>query len=52
MSRAPIDHSLANQWPGTLNAMKRFISIDDEEYRFLQKYLQFNAKDTKGKGNG
>ena len=48
----PIDHSLANQWPGTLNAMKRFISIDDEEYRFLQKYLQFNAKDTKGKGNG
>jgi trimethylamine-N-oxide reductase cytochrome c-type subunit TorC len=45
----PADHSLANQVIGTLNAMKRFISLDDEEYRFLQKYLQFNAKDTGGK---
>lgn len=44
----PTDHSLANQVIGGLNAMKRFISIDDEEYRFLQKYLQFNAKDTGG----
>jgi trimethylamine-N-oxide reductase (cytochrome c), cytochrome c-type subunit TorC len=45
----PTDHALANQVIGTLNAMKRFISLDDEEYRFLQKYLQFNAKDTGGK---
>ncbi len=49
---APVDHTLANQWGGTLNAMKRFISLDDEEYRFLQKYLQLNAKDTGGKQHG
>jgi len=49
---SPTDHSLANQVTGTLNAMKRFISIDDEEYRFLQKYLQFNAKDTGAKDHG
>ena len=48
----PPGHTLANQWSGTLNAMKRFISIDDEEYRFLLKYLQFNAKDTGGKEHG
>ncbi len=45
----PTDHSLANQVTGTLKAMKRFISLNDEEYGFLQKYLQFNAKDTGGK---
>ena len=28
------------------------LSIDDEEYRFLLKYLQFNAKDTGGKDHG
>jgi trimethylamine-N-oxide reductase cytochrome c-type subunit TorC len=32
--------------------MKRFISLDDEQYRFLQKYLQFNAKDTGSKSHG
>ena len=42
------NHSLANQWIGTLKAMKRFISLDKEQYRFLQKYLQFNAQDTSG----
>ena len=42
------DHSLANQWPGTLEAMKRFIALDEEELRFVQKYLQFHAKDTGG----
>ncbi|MDR3535691.1 MAG: NapC/NirT family cytochrome c [Acetobacteraceae bacterium] len=36
---------LANQWIGTLNAMKRFINLDDEQYRFLQKYLQLHASD-------
>jgi len=45
----PTDHALANQVIGNLNAMKRFISIDDEQYRFLQTYLQLNAKDTMGK---
>ena len=43
------DHMLANQVTGTLNAMKRFISLDDEEYRFVQKYMQLNAQDTGGK---
>jgi trimethylamine-N-oxide reductase (cytochrome c), cytochrome c-type subunit TorC len=36
---------LANQWIGTLNSMKRFISLDDEQYRFLQKYLQMHGSD-------
>jgi trimethylamine-N-oxide reductase cytochrome c-type subunit TorC len=44
----PPGHYLANQWLGTLNAMKRFITLDDEQYRFLQKYLQFHAQDTGG----
>ena len=43
------DHYLANQWIGTMKAMKRFIGLDKEEYRFLQKYLQFHASDTGGK---
>lgn len=43
-------HSLANQWIGTLKAMKRFITLNKEEYRILQKYLQLNAKDTGGAG--
>lgn len=47
-SRPEPGHILANQWIGTLKAMKRFISLDKEQYRFLQKYLQFNAKDTGG----
>ena len=47
----PTDHFLANQVIGALNAMKRFVSLDDEEYRFLQKYLQFNAKDTGGEAS-
>ncbi|PLX45112.1 MAG: pentaheme c-type cytochrome TorC [Hyphomicrobiales bacterium] len=41
-------HSLANQWIGVLKAMKRFIVLDKEQYRFLQKYLQMHAKDTGG----
>lgn len=43
------DHYLANQWIGTMKAMERFIALDKEEYRFLQKYLQLNASDTGGK---
>ncbi len=41
-------HTLANQWIGSLKAMKRFITLDKEEYRIVQKYLQLNAKDTGG----
>lgn len=44
----PADHYLANQWIGTLNAMKRFITLDEEQYRFLQKYLQLHARDMGG----
>jgi trimethylamine-N-oxide reductase cytochrome c-type subunit TorC len=41
-------HSLANQWIGTLNAMKRFVALDDEQFRFLQKWVQLHARDTGG----
>ncbi|MEF2074731.1 NapC/NirT family cytochrome c, partial [Consotaella aegiceratis] len=41
-------HYLANQWIGTLNAMKRFAPLDEEQFRFLQKYVQMNAKDMGG----
>jgi len=41
-------HYLANQWIGNLNAMKRFIALDDEQYRFLQKWVQLHAQDTGG----
>lgn len=46
------DHFLANQWIGNLKAMERFISLDKEQYYFLQKYLQFHASDTGGAGHG
>jgi trimethylamine-N-oxide reductase cytochrome c-type subunit TorC len=45
-SPPPPENQLANQWIGSLNAMKDRISIDEEQYRFLQKYLQLNASDT------
>ncbi len=41
-------HYLANQWIGNLNAMKRFVALDDEQFRFLQKWVQLNAQDTGG----
>ncbi|WP_319529861.1 NapC/NirT family cytochrome c [uncultured Cohaesibacter sp.] len=50
-SRPDPGHYLSNQWIGVLKSMKRFVSIDTEQYRFLQKYLQLNAKDTGGAGN-
>ena len=43
-AKASTDY-LANQWPGTVGAMRRFTSLDDEQVRFLEKYLQFHAKD-------
>ncbi len=45
------DHYLANQWIGNLKAMSRFIALDKEQYRFLQKYLQFHASDTGGESH-
>lgn len=41
-------HHLANQWIGVLKAMERFVALDKEQTRVLQKYLQLNAKDTGG----
>jgi hypothetical protein len=39
------DHYLANQWIGNLNAMRRFTSLDDDQYRLMLAYLQNHAKD-------
>jgi mono/diheme cytochrome c family protein len=41
----PSNSYLANQWIGSLHAMKRFTGLDDGEYRLLLAYLQFHAKD-------
>ncbi len=42
----PGGHFLANQWIGVMKDMKRNIRhLTKEQYRFLQKYLQLNAKD-------
>ncbi len=44
----PASHFLANQWIGVMKDMKRNIRhLSKEQYRFLQKYLQLNAKDVK-----
>jgi trimethylamine-N-oxide reductase cytochrome c-type subunit TorC len=48
----PAHHFLANQWIGVMNDMKRNIRhLSKEQYRFLQKYLQLNAKDVKGENH-
>lgn len=36
---------LANQWIGTLGAMKRYTSLDDAEYRLMLSWLQNHSKD-------
>ncbi|MGI4954970.1 MAG: c-type cytochrome [Janthinobacterium lividum] len=41
----PASSYLANQWIGNLKAMKRFTALDDGQYRLLQSYLQFHARD-------
>jgi len=41
----PTDSFLANQWIGSLKAMKRFTALDDSQYRLLLAYLQFHSKD-------
>jgi trimethylamine-N-oxide reductase cytochrome c-type subunit TorC len=48
----PTGNYLANQWTGNLNSMKRNVSLDDEQYRFLQKYVQMHAQDMSGKDAG
>jgi len=48
----PAQHFLANQWIGVMKDMKRNIRhLSKEQYRFLQKYLQLNAKDVKGEAH-
>ncbi|WP_245410592.1 pentaheme c-type cytochrome TorC [Notoacmeibacter marinus] len=44
------DEHLANQWIGIVKAMERFITLDKEETRMLQKYLQLHASDVKEEG--
>jgi mono/diheme cytochrome c family protein len=41
----PTNEYLANQWIGSLGAMKRFTALDDGQYRLLLAYLQFHSKD-------
>ena len=41
-------HFLANQWPSIVKAKERFTSLDKQQTRMLQKYLQMHAKDTGG----
>lgn len=43
------EHFLANQWIGVVKSMERFVSLDKEQTRMLQKYLQVHAKDTGGR---
>lgn len=38
-------HFTANQWIGTLKAMKRFTSFTDDQYRLILAYLQNHSKD-------
>ncbi|QBP12530.1 c-type cytochrome [Cupriavidus metallidurans] len=38
-------HFTANQWIGTMKAMKRFTSFDDDQYRLILAYLQNHSKD-------
>ena len=49
-SLQPTTHFLANEWIGNVNAMRQRISLDDEQVRFLEKYLQMHAQDTESKG--
>ena len=44
-SLQPADSYLANQWLGNLGTMKRFTSLDDDQYRLLLAYLQYHSKD-------
>ncbi|WP_319774034.1 NapC/NirT family cytochrome c [Breoghania sp.] len=39
------DHFLANQWMGVIKDMKGYTTLDKEQVRYLQNYLQLHAKD-------
>lgn len=39
------EHYTANQWIGTLKAMRRFTSFSDDQYRLILAYLQNHSKD-------
>jgi len=41
----PAEGHLANQWIGVLDSMERFITLDKDQTRMLQKYLQMHASD-------
>lgn len=42
------EHFTANQWIGTLGAMRRYTSLSNDEYRLLLAYVQNHAKDMVG----
>ncbi|QUS40085.1 c-type cytochrome [Tardiphaga alba] len=42
------EHFTANQWIGTLGAMRRYTSLSNDEYRLLLAYVQNHAKDMGG----
>jgi hypothetical protein len=46
----PTTQYLANQWIGTLSAMKRFAALEDAQYRLLLVYLQFHSQDVGASG--
>ncbi len=39
----------ANQWPATLRVMAKRAALDKNQREVVTKFLQYNAKDTKGK---
>ena len=39
---------LSNQWIGVLGGMKRYASLDADQYRLLLAYLQYHSKDVGG----
>jgi mono/diheme cytochrome c family protein len=45
----PTNNFLTNQWIGTLGAMKRYTSLEDDQYRLLLAYLQYHSKDSAAK---
>jgi mono/diheme cytochrome c family protein len=42
----PANNFLTNQWIGTLGSMKRYTSLEDDQYRLLLAYLQYHSKDS------
>lgn len=48
----PATQFLANQWIGSFDGMRPRTSLDDEEARVLQKYLQLHAKDSGNSSDG